>query len=144
MELCETWGIPHSIFLGRPWPKPGEALWLDEDQDKAIAYFLFKKESCAQCGTREEDWVDESGRYLNPPKLEPIAVRCHGCETKEQFQDSLPKGATQRGVYVAFRKFDPRNPVKDEPQIHHVHQVPDELDLTRLNERGWRRTPYTN
>jgi hypothetical protein len=87
--------------------------------------------------------VDDEGRYLNPPKIEPIAIRCHGCDQKEKFQDSLPKN-TSRGVYVAFRKFDPDNPIVDEVHVRTYEPPPDDLDFNKLRERGWGRTPYTN
>jgi hypothetical protein len=42
--------VPHSIFTGRPWPRPGEPLFLQDDTDLAVALALEERDTCPSCG----------------------------------------------------------------------------------------------
>lgn len=42
--------MPRSIFLGRPWPNPGEPLFLDEDTAWAVALAEEERDACPSCG----------------------------------------------------------------------------------------------
>lgn len=42
--------MPRSIFLGRPWPQPGEPLFTDEDTAWAVALGEEERDTCPVCG----------------------------------------------------------------------------------------------
>lgn len=85
-------------------PKPGEALWLDDDQDKVAAYLRLERELCPRCGTAEQDWVDpRTHRYLDAPKWEAEKLRCFGCAELEHAQADVP--AKEKGVRVVLVPF---------------------------------------
>lgn len=89
------------MFLGRPWPGPGEPMWLDDDQDKVGAYLRLRREVCARCGTVDSDWIDQTtGRYRDDPPYEATLFRCHGCRELEEALEEVPSG--QKGVRVAL------------------------------------------
>jgi hypothetical protein len=129
LRICARGPTPHSIFLGRPLPAPGEPLWLPEDTDKALAYELAMQEACPECGRRREDFFDEDGELHDPPLYEPVVHDCYGCAEKARLQAALadeaiaayggaddPKAAgmarrSLAGAYVVIRRFDPRSGV---------------------------------
>lgn len=112
MTYCAEKGIPHSVFLGRPWPRPGEPLWLDEDQDKVHAWLRARHEICSSCGTAESDWVDPAtGRYLDHPKWEATTYRCPGCAEIRRASEEVPDRAA--GVRIVLV---PATDDDDEPE----------------------------
>jgi hypothetical protein len=42
--------VPRSIFLGRPWPQPGEPLFTAEDTAYAMALAEEERDTCHSCG----------------------------------------------------------------------------------------------
>lgn len=100
LEYAVDHGIPHSILLGRPWPRRGEPLWLPEDLDKLHAVFADRSARCGRCGTYPDDWVDEGGFPLAEPAYMPEVQRCHGCRRIELKRDSVPP--KEKGVYVTL------------------------------------------
>lgn len=89
-------GIPHSVFLS----------WNPDDQDKHLAYVRAKNEICPECGTREEDWRDPTTMIEhNPPRWEPLVVRCVGCTELERERKSLKIDSS--AVRVVAAPFDP-------------------------------------
>lgn len=104
MRLCNQMGIPHSIFTGRAWPRPGEPMWLDDDQDKAIAFMLLEAEICQGCGWAERQWKDDDEVFIADAK------RCKPCEAREMLHAEIP--SDQKGIKVFVRAtteedFDP-------------------------------------
>lgn len=79
-------------------------MWLDEDQDKVAAWLEQKAALCPECGTSQDDWIDERGRRSDHPKWEAVAVRCGGCEAIAGVMADVPQG--QRGVHVVLRPSD--------------------------------------
>lgn len=75
VEAARAWGVPRSIFLGRPWPAPGEALWLDEDRDYALALLEVEALTCHGCGQPR----DESSDPANEFNYTAEPHRCHSC-----------------------------------------------------------------
>lgn len=110
MRYCTDLGIPYSIFCGRS-QAPGEPYWLEEDRMKALGYLQYKGSFCPNCGTREEDWIDDNGRMINPPRYEAATVKCFGCSEIERMKASIPD--KERGVYVVPKRFDPN----EEPEL---------------------------
>lgn len=93
MEYCGPRGIAHSVFLS----------WDDDDQDDAIAWMQDQQDICGNCGTRQEDWLDEEGHELRIPKLEPHDSRCYGCKSRAEYQTYLDdEGANPNGLYIHF------------------------------------------
>lgn len=60
---------------------------------------------CPNCGTRNEDWVDDKGRYHDELQYEPITHKCFGCDQVEQLKDTLPDDV--KGVYVLLSRVNP-------------------------------------
>jgi hypothetical protein len=91
MEYCAPLGIPHSQFLR----------WSTDDQDKAMAYEVYKRTVCHKCGTIPEDWIDhETGRELDDPPFEPVTRYCQGCATMEDAREEIP--ADRRSLITVF------------------------------------------
>lgn len=67
--------MPLSILRGRPWPEPGEPLFLDDDRDAAIALVIDERESCPGCG----EPLDVSTDPQSEDAYRADAVRCHAC-----------------------------------------------------------------
>jgi hypothetical protein len=101
-------GISHSHFLGGP------ARWNQDDRDKALAFEWYNREKCPVCGTFEEEWRDEEGWKLTPPRWQAVDRRCLGCEELERKRELIPKG--ERGVYVGLAPFDDTEDDDDEQQ----------------------------
>lgn len=119
MRFCNKVGIPHSVFTGRV-VRPGEPMWLDDDQDKAIAYMLLEGELCGQCHTAFREWDADTDAYIVEAK------RCLGCEALEMFYSEIPHG--QKGIKAWLRKpreedFDPElfnKPLFKAPKLENV------------------------
>lgn len=96
LELCESYRIPHSQFLG-----VGTGRWTQRDREKALAYRAYRSTICPQCGTRHDDWDhghdDEHDRYA-------VSVqRCVGCQVIADKQDELRKTDTDmNGLKIAL------------------------------------------
>lgn len=90
------------------WPNPDdphEPYWLEADYNKAMAYSDAMGELCDRCGTREEDWVDDRKRPLDPPLLEVEPYRCPGCEQLEIAHKDIPNDA--KGVRPIIKPWVP-------------------------------------
>lgn len=76
-------------------------MWLDDDQDKVVAWLRARHSVCSQCGTTEADWVDPQTRRLrDDPKWEATTYRCHGCAEVQRAYAEIPDRAT--GVRVVL------------------------------------------
>ena len=89
--------MPRSIFLGRPWPQPGEPLWLPDDRDWAYALAEVEADACPDCG---KPWSEASDPDLEYGWQATIA-RCHACaaghRTIARFE---AEGGDTRGLHV--------------------------------------------
>lgn len=81
MDYCGPLGIPHSAFLA----------WKDEDRDKAISHMLWKRKFCQRCGTDPSEWLDEEGKFMEPPPFEAVTIMCGGCATLEEARAAMDK-----------------------------------------------------
>ncbi|MFJ2752639.1 hypothetical protein [Streptomyces sp. NPDC087297] len=94
LELCDRWGIPHSRFRG------GDGTWTAHDRAKALAYRDLQLHTCAECGTREEEWAEEAGgdrfAYVGS------ARRCTGCELIALERENVPEGPHGYGVKIGL------------------------------------------
>jgi hypothetical protein len=52
--------VPRSVLLGRPWPKPGEPLFLPDDIDGALDLQLDEDSRCSR-GHRLDEAAGEDG-----------------------------------------------------------------------------------
>jgi hypothetical protein len=95
MELCHTWGMPHSQFRGR-----GDGTWSDLDRRKALAYATYARAVCPHCGTRAEEWDEASGG--DEDAYTAITHRCIGCQLLADKQKTVPGGDEGHGVKVAL------------------------------------------
>ncbi len=101
MAYCYENAIPYSEFMGRPVFN-GKSRWLESDVDRVLAYEYFRFELCPHCGTKDSDWVDDKGRWLDDPLYEAVTKRCFGCEEVARLRESVP--SDQKGVYTHARK----------------------------------------
>lgn len=89
--------MPRSIFLGRPWPEPGEPLWTDEDRAWAIALIFEESEVCPGCGQPISECIDPRNEFA----YTVTSWRCHACTAKdvdgEKYRDAKP------GIYQSVR-----------------------------------------
>ena len=98
--------MPRSILLGRPWPKPGEPLFLPEDTDYAIALAEEEQDTCSQCGMPRAWCSDPANQFA----FEPAERMCwptyrlaqHRGSDKWQAKHEDTKVATQ--VSARFRE----------------------------------------
>lgn len=75
VEASRAWGIPRSIFLGRPWPAPGEPLWLDSDRTWALALQAHEASIHDGCGQPVEESFSREGDGAYAAE----GIRCHAC-----------------------------------------------------------------
>ena len=57
VDYCGEHGIPHSVFLGRPTPAPGEPMWLDQDRAIALVWQSEQHDTCSGCGSENEPFI---------------------------------------------------------------------------------------
>lgn len=67
MELCSSYGIPHSEFLS----------WQGEDRAKALAFVMERSLRCQVCGTAPWEWEEDRNAYT------PVEHLCMGCYHRE-------------------------------------------------------------
>lgn len=76
-------------------------MWLDDDQDKVVAWLRARHETCPRCGTQEGDWLDlTTRRYLDEPKWEAVTFRCPGCAEIQRLSAEVPE--REPGVRVVL------------------------------------------
>lgn len=75
METARAWGVPRSVFLGRPMPGPGEPLWLPEDRWWALALAEVEAGTCRDCGHPLHESTDADNEFAYDAALS----KCHAC-----------------------------------------------------------------
>lgn len=90
LEAARAWGVPRSIFLGAPWPAPGEPMWTPDDRAWAIALLDLEADTCA-CGHRRSETTqpEAEGTFQATP------VRCHACAAKERTARKFLEGSNE-------------------------------------------------
>jgi hypothetical protein len=89
--------VPRSVFLGRPWPQPGEPLWLDEDRHWALALLEIEADSCRDCGQPWSEATDPDAEF----RYHGAVVRCHACATAARTVSAFEKsGGQTEGLHV--------------------------------------------
>ncbi len=125
MAYCYDHAIPYSVFQGRT-VGPKNPQWLESDADRVVAYTIFKSTLCPTCGTKDSDWVDERGHWLDDPLYEAVTVHCFGCDETERMREAIPKD--RRGIYVSTQRKPPEKP----PEI--VQREAEKKERDRLEE----------
>lgn len=93
--------MPRSIFLGRPWPQPGEPLWTDDDRGWALALQVVEAQRCPDCG---QDWAEASDPE-NEFAWRGELAKCHACSAAARALSSHEKnGGDTRGLHVHVTK----------------------------------------
>ncbi|WP_416976722.1 hypothetical protein [Streptomyces sp. T028] len=93
--------MPRSIFLGRPWPQPGEPLWLDEDREWALALQYIEADVCPDC---RQPWQDATDAK-NEGAWNAHLVRCHACATAARKTTEFENnGGDMRGLHVQLTR----------------------------------------
>ena len=93
MALCREYRIPHSFFRGH-----GDGTWSDLDRRKALAYADYLKQVCPGCGTRADEWDEQTGG--DEDAYRAITHRCIGCQLIADKQKRVPDGDEAHGVKV--------------------------------------------
>lgn len=73
------------MFLGRPWPAPGESLFTREDTDWAIALAEEERDTCPACGFPKVWCRDPDGQF---PAFEPAEEVCGATHRLVMHQES--------------------------------------------------------
>lgn len=93
MALCRQYGIPYSQFRAG-----GDGRWTAGDQAKALAYEEYLRGACPQCGTRESEWVDDNGDFVDA--YIAVTHTCFGCDEISMKQKEIPEGQAGGGLKV--------------------------------------------
>lgn len=96
MEVCASYGIPHSRFSGA-----GDGRWTALDRVKALAWLAYSRAVCDGCGTRMGEWDPEHGGHRFAYTAE--THRCPGCELIAMEQEQVPDGHDGRGIKIGLR-----------------------------------------
>jgi hypothetical protein len=86
--------------LGRPWPAPGEPLFLAEDTDGAMALQWYEGLICSGCGQP----LDES---MSPEAEDGYRARllaCHGCAELQKAQTDLQADTADPGLHIVIER----------------------------------------
>lgn len=59
---------------------------------------MYLRGVCPQCGTRESDWADDEGEYLEAYVAQ--THKCFGCEEIAMKQREIPEGRAGDGMKV--------------------------------------------
>jgi hypothetical protein len=95
MALCREYRIPHSLFRGH-----GDGTWSDLDRRKALAYEDYLRQVCPGCGTRPEEWDENTGG--DEDAYRAVTHRCIGCQLIADKQKTVPATDEGHGVKVAL------------------------------------------
>jgi hypothetical protein len=98
MDICQTYRISHSHYLGGP------PVWTEQDRDKAIWHARYRAERCSSCGTHPDEWDPAKGG--DRQAYGAVESRCAGCAALEHQQaalESRPKEDRVRGVRIVLR-----------------------------------------
>lgn len=74
--------------------------WSEDDRDKAIAFTRWRQQFCPECGTRDRDWIDETGHVRVDPVWETSLRRCRGCVEVERAMGTVPDDEDRAGLKV--------------------------------------------
>lgn len=89
--------------MGRPWPQPGEPLFLDDDIDEVLDFLAWEESLCPGCGRPKSETFhpDSEGAY------EVRKLRCHACAEKDRAADSHSHGgADSAGLFYVVERDD--------------------------------------
>jgi hypothetical protein len=91
------------VFLGRPWPGPGEPLWLAEDRAWALALAEVEADACPDCG---QPWSEASApEAADGAGYDADLVRCHACATGATAVEAHERdGGKTHGLHVVISK----------------------------------------
>lgn len=94
LAVCAEFHLPHSEFLA----------WGTSDRDKAIWWYLRKRQTCPGCGTRPDEWNPDVGGSWHAYRFE--AVQCEGCLKRHRAEEALEKSKAP-GMHVVGVRNDP-------------------------------------
>lgn len=79
--------MPRSIFLGRPWPEPGEPLFTEEDTAWAVALAEEERDTCPACGYPKSVCRDPAYQF---PAFEPHEEICGPTQRLAMYRETEP------------------------------------------------------
>jgi hypothetical protein len=102
--------VPVSIFTGRPWPQPGEPLFLREDTEAAIALAEEEQDTCPSCGMPKA-WCRDPEHQFAFDAADSVCWATYRLELyresdKFKGRDDATRAATHPFAYFR-RGFDP-------------------------------------
>lgn len=89
--------------MGRPWPQPGEPLWLEDDTEAVLEWMREKALECVGCGLPRDETMDRDndGAYISEP------IKCHACAARDRAADAFTKQEHESyGLMFSIRKRD--------------------------------------
>ena len=87
LKVAAKYGKFHSEFLA----------YSQDDRDKAIWQYLWEHSECPHCGTRSDEWNEETGGHRHAYVAE--FVQCEGCVVKLKAEED-PQMREFRGMRV--------------------------------------------
>ena len=85
--------MPRSILNGRPWPQPGQPLFLPEDRNWALAHAAYKAQvdanRCRLCGLPKDVCRDPANQF----EFEVEVERCHATYAMASAQERVQSKA---------------------------------------------------
>lgn len=87
--------MPRSILLGRPWPQPGEPLFLPDDTDGALELQADEDIRCPR-GHHLDETVGEVG-----PSIDVDSWVCEACAAEDGARHAASKDAEHAGGETA-------------------------------------------
>lgn len=95
--------MPRSILLGRPWPKPGEPLFLPDDTDGALALRLEEDETCTGCGHP----MSESMKPGNDDAYGARKLTCFACAAIDRAKaDLMEEPGSTHGIRISATRLE--------------------------------------
>lgn len=92
LGLCHHYRIPHSEFLS----------WSQDDRDKALWWYVRERQTCPQCGTRDEEWDPQQGGHRHA--YVATVETCRGCQALKTRESGLTDTERAGGNHVVLKR----------------------------------------
>lgn len=71
--------------MGRPWPQPGEPLFLDEDVEEILDFIDYEDSLCSGCHQPRVESFDPANEW----SYRGETLACHACAAKRRAEKKL-------------------------------------------------------
>jgi hypothetical protein len=95
--------MPRSILLGRPWPLPGEPLFLEDDLEALLEWQREQALVCPGCGLPGDETLDKDSAFSYRARV----LRCHGCAARDRAAEERAKQESDdAGIFYMIERTD--------------------------------------